>query len=93
MVLIAQQCELHGSDEGVWGGLRLKCKLVHPCPPPPPRWDVCDIPQALVAAQGHRKGKKTNGQLIRDHSPTGLGSPSVYKYLVNYKKKAILSTA
>ena len=28
---------------------------------PGPRWDMCDTPRALLAAQEQRKGQKTNG--------------------------------
>ena len=79
------------SEEGAWGGLRTKCKLIqHPLPP---RWDVCDIPQALLAAQQQRKGKKTNGQLIEIIGIQNMGLHQFTNILVNYKKKAILSIA
>ena len=37
-------------DEGVGGWLKTEHKLT-PCKPRPPQpWDVCDLPQALLAA-------------------------------------------
>jgi len=33
----------------------------HPATTLPPRWDLCDIPQAFLAALKLREGKKSNG--------------------------------
>ena len=62
-------------------------------PLPPTRWDMCDIPWMLLAAQEQRKGKETNGLLIEI---TVMQDRSLLQFtdnLVNRKKKAILSIA
>ena len=65
-------------DEGTWSGLGTECKLA---PPPPTRWEVCGIPRALLAAQRTKERKENKWLMDRDHSHSGRGSPSVYKYL------------
>ena len=62
-----------------WGSTRKAEDKAQATTSPPPR-DLCDIPQALLAAQGQRKGG--NKWLTdRDHSRAGQESPSVHIYL------------
>ena len=66
-----------GHDEGAEGRLRTKHKIT---PPHTYSWGTCDIPQALQAAQGQRKGE--NPWLAnRDHSHAGQESQTVYQCL------------
>ena len=53
-------------DEGAEGKLRTKHNLT-PTPPAPP-WDLCDIPQALLAALKLRE-EKSKWLTHRAHSP------------------------
>ena len=78
------------TDEGPSGKLRAKHE---PAPPHSHRWGMCDIPQALLAAQEQGKGKKTNGKLIEITVILDMSLHQFANVLVNYKKKAILSIA
>ena len=52
----------------------------------PPQWDMCDIPEALLATQEQRKGE--NQWLTdRDHSHAAHESPSVYICLSELQEK------
>ena len=63
---------------------------MHKLTPPPPRWEVCDIPQAPPAAQEQRKGE---GKRLTDRDPSRAGQ-SLHPFtnsLVNCKEKAIVT--
>lgn len=63
---VAQTCRCNTlSDEEAEGKLRTKQTAPSPLPPIP-GWDVCDIPQAVLA-------RKNRGFTDRDHSPAGHG--------------------
>ena len=63
------------ADVGNKGKLRTKHKLTTlTCNP---RWDMCDIPQVLLAVQEQRK-RKNKWFTDTDHSYAGYESPSIY---------------
>ena len=71
--------------------MRTKQKLTPHKRPTPPRWDVCEIPQALLAALKLRE-RKNKLVIYRVYSPIDMSLPQFTKCFSDLpeKKKNIL---